>query len=185
MAVQLGSVNAHEDHRLTRRDPLPFNGGPASAADVGAHYPTSDEAFHVLACMETNGRDADGLYKCSCAINAIEAQLPYQQILEAILMFAMRQAGGEKKTTIYRDTAPMVADRLIRSPQGYAVASDVHESQAADANRRTHELQSEPANWRMQAETMRAGVTVHCIRSIGIILKNERGLKRVFGFAGG
>ena len=100
-------------------------------------------------------------------------------------MFAMRQAGGEKKTAIYRDTAPMVADRLIRSPQGYAVASDVHEGQAADANRRTHELQSEPANWRMQAETMRAGVTVHCIRSIGIILKNERGLKRVLGFAGG
>jgi hypothetical protein len=89
---------------------------PASAADVGARYPTSDETFYVLACMETNGRDADGLHKCSCAINAIEAQLPYQQYSEAVLVFAMRQAGGER-AAIYRDTAPMkeVADRFIRA----------------------------------------------------------------------
>ena len=89
---------------------------PATAADGGARYPTSDEAFYVLACMETNGRDADGLHKCSCAINAIEAQLPYQQYSEAVLVFAMRQAGGEK-AAIYRDTAPMkeVADRFLRA----------------------------------------------------------------------
>ena len=88
----------------------------ATAADGGARYPTPDEAFYVLACMETNGRDSDGLRKCSCAINAIEAQLPYQQYSEAVLVFAMRQAGGEK-AAIYRDTAPMkeVADRFIRA----------------------------------------------------------------------
>jgi hypothetical protein len=88
----------------------------ATAADAGARYPTSDEAFYVLACMETNGRDADGLRKCSCAINAIEAQLTHQQYSEAVLVFAMRQAGGEK-AAIYRDTAPMkeVADRFIRA----------------------------------------------------------------------
>jgi hypothetical protein len=87
-----------------------------ATADGGARYPTSDEAFYVLACMETNGRDADGLHKCSCAINAIEAQLPYQQYSEAVLVFAMRQAGGEK-AAIYRDTAPMkeIADRFLRA----------------------------------------------------------------------
>jgi hypothetical protein len=88
----------------------------AAADDGGARYPTSDEAFYVLACMETNGRDADGLRKCSCAINAIETQLPYQQYSEAVLVFAMRQAGGEK-AAIFRDTAPMkeVADRFTRA----------------------------------------------------------------------
>jgi hypothetical protein len=88
---------------------------PATAADA-ARYPTSDEAFYVLACMELNGQNADGLQKCSCAINAIEAQLPYQQYSEAVLVFAMRQAGGEK-AAIYRDTAPMkeVADRFMRA----------------------------------------------------------------------
>jgi hypothetical protein len=89
---------------------------PTLAADESARYPTSDEAFYVLACMEMNGRDADGLSKCSCAINAIEAELSYEQYSDAALVFAMRQAGGER-AAIYRDTAAMkeVADRFIRS----------------------------------------------------------------------
>jgi hypothetical protein len=89
---------------------------PTLAADDSARYPTSDEAFYVLACMEMNGRNADGLRKCSCAINTIEAQLPHQQYSEAILVFAMRQAGGER-SALYRDTAAMkeVADRFIRA----------------------------------------------------------------------
>jgi hypothetical protein len=48
-----------------------------------------------------NGCDADELQKCSCAINAIEAQLPYAQYSEAVLVFAVRKAA------IYRDTAQM------------------------------------------------------------------------------
>jgi hypothetical protein len=88
----------------------------ARAQDPGARYPTPDEAFYVLSCMEMHGRDADGLRKCSCAINAIEGQLPYEQYSEAVLVFAMRQAGGEK-AAIYRDTAAMkeVADRFTRA----------------------------------------------------------------------
>ena len=88
---------------------------PATAADCG-RYPTSDEAFYVLACMELNGQNADGLHKCSCAINAIEAQLPYQQYSKAVLVFAMRQAGGEK-AAIYRDAEVMkeIADQFIRA----------------------------------------------------------------------
>ena len=46
---------------------------PATGAD-GARYPTSDEAFYVLACMELNGQNADGLRKCSCAINRSRSQ---------------------------------------------------------------------------------------------------------------
>jgi hypothetical protein len=89
---------------------------PAIANDTGDRYPTSDEAFYVLACMEMNGHDAVGLHKCSCAINAVEAQLPYQQYSDAVLVFAMRQAGGER-AAIFRDTAPMkeIADRFIRA----------------------------------------------------------------------
>jgi hypothetical protein len=92
---------------------------PVAAADsdsVSSRYPTSDEAFYVLACMETNGRNAEGMRKCSCAINAIEAELPYEQYSEAALVFAMRQAGGEK-AALFRDTVAMkeVADRFIRA----------------------------------------------------------------------
>ena len=89
---------------------------PTIAADDVTRYPTADEAFYVLACMEMNGQNADGLRKCSCAINAIEAQLSYEQYSDAALVFAMRQAGGER-AAIYRDAAAMkeVANRFIRS----------------------------------------------------------------------
>jgi hypothetical protein len=88
---------------------------PARSADAGARYPTSDEAFYVLSCMELNGHDADGLRRCSCAINAVESQLPYDDYSNAELVFAMRQAGGER-AAIFRDTATMkeVADRFLR-----------------------------------------------------------------------
>jgi hypothetical protein len=92
----------------------------ALAAEDGAptmsRYPTYDEAFYVLACQEMNGRNAEGLQKCSCAINAIEAELPYEQYSDAALVFAMRQAGGER-AALYRDTFAMkeIADRFIRA----------------------------------------------------------------------
>jgi hypothetical protein len=92
---------------------------PSAAADsdaLASRYPTSDETFYVLACMEMNGQNAEGMQKCSCAINAIEAQLPYEQYSEAALVFAMRQAGGER-AALYRDTVAMkeIADRFIRA----------------------------------------------------------------------
>jgi hypothetical protein len=77
----------------------------ATAADAGARYPTSDEAFYVLACMELNGQNAEGLRKCSCAINAIERQLSHDEYSDAELVFAMRQAGGER-AALFRDTCP-------------------------------------------------------------------------------
>jgi hypothetical protein len=91
----------------------------ASAGDDASavsRYPTSTESFYVLACLEASGQDADGLQKCSCAINAIEAQLPFEQYSDAELVFAMRQAGGET-AALYRDTVAMreIADRYIRA----------------------------------------------------------------------
>jgi hypothetical protein len=64
---------------------------PAIATDGGARDPISDEAFYVLSCMEMNGHEADGLCKCSCTLNAIEGQIPYERYSEAALVFAMRQ----------------------------------------------------------------------------------------------
>jgi hypothetical protein len=92
---------------------------PVAAADTGhpaPRYPASDESFYVLACIERNGQDAEALQKCSCAINAIEAELPYNQYSEAVLVFAMRQSGGQS-AALYRDTVAMkeIADRFIRA----------------------------------------------------------------------
>jgi hypothetical protein len=97
---------------------FPMGADSLAAADSGAlasRYPTSDESFYVLACLAMNGQNAEGLQKCSCAINAIEAELPYEQYSDAVLVFAMRQAGGES-AAVYRDTVAMkeIADRFIR-----------------------------------------------------------------------
>jgi len=50
---------------------------PANGVAMTDRYPTADEAFYVLSCMETNGQNAEGLRKCSCAVNALESRLPW------------------------------------------------------------------------------------------------------------
>jgi hypothetical protein len=97
---------------LMAADPI----AAAGSASPASRYPTSDEAFYVLACLGMNGQNAEGLQKCSCAINAIEDQLPYEQYSDAVLVFAMRQAGGER-SALYRDTVAMkeIADRFVRA----------------------------------------------------------------------
>jgi hypothetical protein len=96
---------------------LLFAPGQGSASDVGStesRYPTADEAFYVLACVQLNGQDADGLQKCSCAINSIEGQLSYKEYFDAVLVFSMRQAGGQR-AGVFRDAVSMreIADRFI------------------------------------------------------------------------
>src|ERR1700756_1082144 len=96
---------------------LLFAPGQGSASDVGStgsRYPTADEAFYVLACVQMNGQDADGLQKCSCAVNAIEDQLSYKEYSDGVLVFSMRQGGGER-AAVFRDAVSMreVADRFI------------------------------------------------------------------------
>lgn len=97
---------------------------PARATTVadhprrGARYPTSDEVYYVLSCMEMNGHDANGLHRCSCAINALERRLTYDQYLDASMVVALRVGGG-RKGAIFRDTGPMkqiVAD-FVRAQQ--------------------------------------------------------------------
>jgi hypothetical protein len=80
----------------------------AKRAATISRYPTAEEVFYVMACMQVNGQEAEGLRKCSCAINALEALLPYDNYKDAQLVLAMRQAGG-RNAGIFRDTAPMQA----------------------------------------------------------------------------
>jgi hypothetical protein len=79
-------------------------------------YPTADEVFYVISCMDLNGHDADGLRRCSCAINALERTLPYDHYADAEMVVAARQAGG-RNAGIFRDSEPMkrVIDRFVRA----------------------------------------------------------------------
>ena len=79
-------------------------------------YPTADEVFYVLSCMDLNGHDAVGLRSCSCAINALERTLPYDHYADAEMVVAARQAGG-RNAGIFRDAEPMkrVIDQFVRA----------------------------------------------------------------------
>jgi hypothetical protein len=95
---------------LVKADSLAAEDGVPSAS----RYPTYDETFYVLACQEMNGQNAEGLQKCSRAINRGRASL--RKYSDTALVFAMRQAGGES-AALYRDTVAMkeIADRFIRA----------------------------------------------------------------------
>jgi hypothetical protein len=80
----------------------------APAPFAAQRYPTSDEVYYVKACMGVNGDNAEGLQKCSCAVNALEARLPFEQYRDAQMVLALRQAGG-RNASLFRDTAPMKA----------------------------------------------------------------------------
>jgi len=104
------------NYTLAAENAEPRNEAPATGIGIGApdgatveaarRYPTSDEAFYVMSCMEINGQDAASLQKCSCAVNALEQHLTYRQYKDAELVLALRQAGG-RNAGIFRDTSPM------------------------------------------------------------------------------
>jgi hypothetical protein len=88
-----------------------FNASQTRSEEIASvtseqRYPTSEEVFYVLSCMERNGEDAAALQKCSCAVNALEETLPFDQYKDAEMVVALRQAGG-RTVGIFRDTSPM------------------------------------------------------------------------------
>jgi hypothetical protein len=102
------STRAQPVSDTDRSPPDTIDSVEAKRAPTISRYPTADEVFYVMACMQVNGQEAEGLRKCSCAINALEALLPYDNYKDAQLVLAMRQAGG-RNAGIFRDTAPMQA----------------------------------------------------------------------------
>lgn len=81
---------------------------PASHAVASAPYPTVDRVEYVLECMKNNGGSHEYLYKCSCAIDAIAARLPYEDYVESSAVARYQTMGGER-AGVFRDPATMQA----------------------------------------------------------------------------
>lgn len=77
---------------------------PAAASP--ASYPTADRVEYVLECMKNNGGSYAYLYKCSCAIDAVAAQLPYEDYVEASTVARYQTMGGER-AGLFRDPESM------------------------------------------------------------------------------
>jgi len=70
----------------------------ASASKLPAHnYPTEARAEYVFECMnQLGGESYDTLYKCSCSIDYIADQLPYDQYVTLDTYVRGQHAGGER-----------------------------------------------------------------------------------------
>ena len=73
---------------------------------LGATYPTVDRVEYVLECMKNNGGSHAYLYKCSCAIDAIAEQLPYDDYVAASAVARYQAMGGER-AGLFRDPEEM------------------------------------------------------------------------------
>jgi hypothetical protein len=67
---------------------------PAPAPAPANDYPTAARADYVLGCMAANGNTREALMKCSCSIDAIAKQLPYQRYELAETALSMQAGGG-------------------------------------------------------------------------------------------
>lgn len=65
-----------------------FGAYPAAAND----YPTKPRVEYVLACLADNA----ALQQCVCTIDAVAAQLPYDDYVAAETVLRMRKMNGEK-----------------------------------------------------------------------------------------
>lgn len=79
---------------------------PALAND----YPTADRVLYVQECMQgQQGSNFELVHKCSCALDAFAAQVPFDDYVEMSTASRANSIGGERGGYI-RDVAALQAD---------------------------------------------------------------------------
>lgn len=82
---------------------------PAGAADTN-DYPTVDRVIFVQACMRDHpGGYYEMLNKCSCALDAIAREVPFDRYTELSTALNANSIGGERGSYI-RDTESLQVD---------------------------------------------------------------------------
>jgi hypothetical protein len=94
--------------------------GPAQAHD----YPTAERVVYVQACMRDHpGPHYEMLNKCSCALDVIARDVPYDDFVDMSTATNANSIGGERGAAI-RDAEPMqVLIRKFRQLQTAAKKS--------------------------------------------------------------
>lgn len=94
---------------------------PGAAAADGAGYPTLDRVEYVLECMRNGkGPTQELLYKCSCAIDAIAAQMPYEEYISDGTAAKALTIGGERGEVMRGFTDGRKMARRLRDVQADA-----------------------------------------------------------------
>ncbi len=93
-----------------------LGGGPARAAP--ADYPTSALADYVFGCMATNGETPDALRRCSCSIDHVAGELPYEDYEKAETVLRLRLVpGNNPQLSMFKDApwAQAMVDKLRKA----------------------------------------------------------------------
>lgn len=86
-------------------------------------YPTADRADYVLGCMAANGNTREALLKCSCAIDAIAAIMPYAEYEKAETAISLQRGGGVGgRVGLFRDP-PEIKQVIEKLHQAQAEAN--------------------------------------------------------------
>ncbi len=91
-------------------------------------YPTAARADYVLGCMAANGNTREALFQCSCALDTIASQLPYEDYEKAETALSLQVGGGVGgRVGLFRDPPEIkaVLERL-RSAQAEANLTCFH-----------------------------------------------------------
>jgi hypothetical protein len=93
---------------------LSIGGAALPGIAAAFEYPTIDRVQYVQSCMRDNpAQSQEMVYKCSCLIDAIAKQMPYEEFVEASTAAYASTIGGERGETV-RAYAPLkvMSDRF-------------------------------------------------------------------------
>lgn len=86
-----------------------------AAAQAPAHprydYPTAARADYVIGCLAANGFHHELLQKCSCGIDVIANEMPYDDYEKANTILSMQKGGAGPRAGLFR-TTPIAREEL-------------------------------------------------------------------------
>jgi hypothetical protein len=95
----------------------------SSAPAAKNDYPTATRADYVLGCMTANGNTREALLQCSCAIDTIAGQMPYDDYEKAETALSLQVGGGVGgRVGLFRDP-PEIKAVLERLREAQAEAN--------------------------------------------------------------
>jgi hypothetical protein len=87
-------------------------------------YPTLDRVEYVEKCMvDSGGSRHEMLYKCSCAIDAVAKEMPYEEYVDASTAANAMSIGGERGGVIRDSQVGKDLAAKFRAVQGKAKKS--------------------------------------------------------------
>jgi hypothetical protein len=75
---------------------LVFIANAVPSAAAANDFPTSTRVEYVLECMKTHDGKYEYLYKCSCAIDEIAKQVPFEDYVQISTAARFQTLGGER-----------------------------------------------------------------------------------------